>query len=218
MLFLYLDESGDLGFDFFSKKPSKFFTVTVLAVRGVESNRRLIQAVKKTVKRKLPAGNAELKGAKNSFAVKEYFYLQVADVPFEIYAMTLNKRRVYERLAKQKDRVYNFVSKNVLDKIPVENASTRIQVVIDRSKSKQEIREFNDYIIRNIQGRIDPLVPLDIRHWTSHENAGLQAVDAFSWGLFRKYERNDTEWFDVFKEKVKFDDVYLPENKKERAL
>ena len=25
MLFLYLDESGDLGFDFITKKPSKFF-------------------------------------------------------------------------------------------------------------------------------------------------------------------------------------------------
>jgi hypothetical protein len=25
MLYLYLDESGDLGFDFFGRKPSKYF-------------------------------------------------------------------------------------------------------------------------------------------------------------------------------------------------
>lgn len=39
MLYLYLDESGDLGFDFFAKKPSRFFTVTILAIKGVENNR-----------------------------------------------------------------------------------------------------------------------------------------------------------------------------------
>lgn len=32
MWFLYLDESGDLGFDLVNKKSSKFFTVAILAV------------------------------------------------------------------------------------------------------------------------------------------------------------------------------------------
>ncbi len=54
MLYLYLDESGDLGFDFFTKKPSRFFTVTILTVRGVENNRALLKAVRKTARRKLP--------------------------------------------------------------------------------------------------------------------------------------------------------------------
>jgi len=211
MLYLYLDESGDLGFDFFNKKPSKYFTVTILAVQGVENNRALLKAVKKTVKRKLPRGQEELKGSKDSIAVKKYFYSQVEAIPFGIYAITLNKRRVYENLIKKKDRVYNFIARKVLDKIPVQDASMRVEVVIDKSKSKKEVREFNGYITRNLQGRIDPLVPLDIYHWISHENRGLQAVDAFSWGLFRKYERNDREWFNIFKDKVKYDTVYLPE-------
>lgn len=211
MLYLYLDESGDLGFDFFTKRPSKFFTVTILVVKGFENNRRLIDAVKKTIKRKLPKGQTELKGAKDSLETKRYFYRQVVGIPFEIYAITLNKRRVYNNLAKQKDRVYNFIAKNVLDMIPVEDASTRITVFIDRSKNKTEIKEFNDYIIRNTKARIDPRVPLDIVHHTSHENKGLQAVDTFCWGIFRKYERKDNDWFSIFKEKVRYDSVYLPE-------
>lgn len=211
MLYLYLDESGDLGFDFFSKKPSRFFTVTILMVNGVENNRRLINAVKKTIRRKLPREQAELKGAKDSLAVKAYFYKQAADIPFEIYTIALNKRRVYDNLAKQKDRVYNFIARNVFEKIPIENASTRIEVIIDRSKNQKEIVEFNEYIIRHVKGRIDPRIPLDIYHWTSHENMGLQAVDSFSWGMFRKYEKKDCEWFDIFKGKVRYDSVYLPE-------
>lgn len=211
MLYLYLDESGDLGFDFFAKKPSRFFTVTILAVQGVENNRALFKAVKKTIKRKLPRRQAELKGTKDSIVAKKYFYRQVSAIPFDIYAITLNKWRVYESLTKQKDRVYNFIARNVLDRIPVEDASTRVKVIIDKSKSKKEIREFNEYIIRNLKGRIDPEVPLGIYHWTSHENLGLQAVDTFCWGIFRKYERKDREWFDIFKEKVRYDSVYLPE-------
>lgn len=41
MLYLYLDESGDLGFDFVTKKPSEFFTICVLAVKGQANDRAL---------------------------------------------------------------------------------------------------------------------------------------------------------------------------------
>jgi hypothetical protein len=44
-----LDESGDLGFDFVNKKPSKFFTITVLAVRD-DNQRKLAKAVKITLR------------------------------------------------------------------------------------------------------------------------------------------------------------------------
>ncbi len=48
MLYLYLDGSGDPGFDFFGKKP-----VTILTIKGVENNRALVTAAKKTIRRKL---------------------------------------------------------------------------------------------------------------------------------------------------------------------
>ena len=210
MWFLYLDESGDLGFDFFTRRPSHFFTVCILAVQGVEHNRRILSAVKKTIRRKLSRGvRPELKGAHTSLAVKRHFYKQVAGVLFDIYAMTLNKRRVYDELARRKDRVYNFIARQVLDRIPVEDATTRVQLIIDRSKSKREIADFNGYIARQLQGRLDPRVPLDMYHHRSTENLGLQAADLFSWGTFRKHERNDTTWFDLFKPKVRHDGRYL---------
>lgn len=210
MWYLYLDESGDLGFDFFARKPSRFFTVCILALQGVDNNRRLLSAVKKTCRRKLSRSRpVELKGAHTSLAVKRYFYDQVATIPLEIYALTLNKRRVYDELAARKDRVYNFIARNVLDRLPIDQAASRIEFIIDRSKSKREIEDFNGYITRQIEGRIDPKVPLSIYHHRSNENVGLQAVDLFAWGIFRKYERDDTAWFDVFREKVRYDDRYL---------
>lgn len=210
MLYLYLDESGDLGFDFLVKKPSKFFTVTILAIKGHGNNRALINAVKKTNRRKLyKKSYSELKGAHTSFEVKQYFYNMISFIPFDIYALTLNKRRVCGELTQKKDRVYNFIARNVIDQIPFERVSTRIEFIIDRSKNRREMGEFDNSIVNQLKGRIDPRIPLDIYHYTSHENLGLQAVDMFSWGVYRKYEGDDSKWYNIFKEKLRYDDIYL---------
>ena len=213
MLFLYLDESGDLGFDFVNKKPSKYFTVTILTVNGVAANRALINSVKHTLKRKLhkKANITELKGSKTSIGILKYFYKQCKDIEFGIYSLTLNKRRLYSHLTKDKERVYNYVARLVMAKIPFEKTDTRIYLIVDKSKSRVEIAEFNSYIMRELKGRIDPKVPIDIYHYLSHDNFGLQAVDIFCWGIFRKYEKRDAQWLNVFwKEKGRYDSLYLP--------
>lgn len=212
MLYLYLDESGDLGFDFVNKKPSKFFTITILAIRGPENNRKLIKAVSKTLKRKIKGKKStveELKGAKTVFEIKKYFYNQVRELKFAVYALTLNKRRVFERLAKDKERVYNYISRLVLDKIPFEKTQEQVVLILDKSKTQKQVWDFNQYVLRQLKGRLDPKVPLDIKHQDSQQYHGLQAVDLFSWGIFRKYEKKDLQWFDIFSEKVASEEQYL---------
>lgn len=73
------------------------------------------------------------------------------------------------------------------------------------------ISYFNNYVVEQLKGTVPPTIPMDIFHQASQATPGLQAVDMYSWGFFRKYERKDDEWFEVFKEKVIFDEVYLPE-------
>ena len=79
MWYLYLDESGDLGFDFVNKKPSKFFTVAILALSTRDANRQLIKAVRITLRRKLNNNKhqkriiQELKGTGTTIEVKKYF-------------------------------------------------------------------------------------------------------------------------------------------------
>jgi hypothetical protein len=217
VLYLYLDESGDLGFDFVNKKPSKYFVVTILVVKGHEANRCLINGVKKTLRRKLNPKNkrkrivSELKGTKTTIEVKEYFYQQVKDLDLAVYAIVLNKRRVYPSLVKQKSRVYNFIARTVLDQIPYGNAEQKVELTIDKSKSKPAIVEFNEYIYRQLESKIDPTVPLNIYHVNSNENCALQAVDLFSYAIFEKYERRRDQWCKIVNEKIKYCSVYLPD-------
>lgn len=215
MWFLYLDESGDLGFDFVNKKPSKYFTITVIAVSDVARNSALLKAVKKTLKRKLNPRSKrkriveELKGTKTTIEVKKYFYEQIKNIKFGIYSVTLNKKKIYPQLTENKERVYNYITRLVLDNIPFEKAVDRVNLIIDKSKSRAEIIDFNNYIVRQLQGRIELNVPLDIEHKTSHENVGIQIADIFGWGLFRKYEKHDAEWCNVFRGKVLLDKLFL---------
>jgi hypothetical protein len=214
MWYLYLDESGDLGFDFANKKPSNFFTVTILVVKGMENNRALIKAVRKTITRKLnPRSKShrivpELKGYGTSIEVKKYFYQQAAKISFDLFSVSLNKRQTGDELPDEAHRIYNYISRLVLDAIPLENAQTRIKLIIDKSKNVPQIREFNASVINQLLGKIDPKIPIDIHHRSSVEENGLQAVDIFSYGIYRKYECGDSEWFDIFSDRVQHDQQY----------
>lgn len=214
MWYLYLDESGDLGFDYVNKRPSKFFTILILAIKR-EYNRQLINSVKHTLKRKLNRKRnkkrtiQELKATSTTLGIKKYFFKQVERLPFALFCLTLNKRKVYERLTREKERVYNYVARLVLDQIRFENADQQVELIVDRSKSQKQIREFNEYIINQLKARINPKVPLNINHENSIVYKGLQAADLFSWGVFRKYEKQKCDWFDVFKGKVKLDEQFL---------
>ena len=216
MWYLYLDESGDLGFDFVNKKPSKFFTITILALSSQEANRQLIKAAKITLRRKLNHPNnhkriaLELKGTGTILEIKKYFFSKAEKVKFGVYSITLNKKKVFSQLADNKPRVYNYVARKVLDQIPFEkNNGSRVELILDKSMAKPEIQEFNSYIRRQLEGRLSPCVPLDIYHWLSHENYGLQIADLFCWGIFQKYEKKNTEWYDIYKEKIRFDEQFL---------
>ena len=104
MTYLYLDESGDLGFDFTKNKCSKYFTICILSIPSISDNRQIINAVKKTLKRKLNNKKntkrivTELKGSKTSITVKQYFWEMIKNASFGIYAYTVNKSRIKKNI------------------------------------------------------------------------------------------------------------------------
>ncbi len=52
-MIIYLDESGDLGFDFNGKNPSRKFVITILVCNGQNVSREFRKAVRRTIKNKL---------------------------------------------------------------------------------------------------------------------------------------------------------------------
>ncbi|MEX2168371.1 MAG: DUF3800 domain-containing protein [Pirellulales bacterium] len=214
---LFLDESGDLGFDFREKHPSKFLTISVLAMSSTNARKAVSLAVKKTLRRKVNKPRAkshkqELKGSETAFQIKSYFYEQIKAQTFGVYAMSINKRNVHQELRRNtltKSRLYNYLARKVLEQIPFEKADGAVELIVDKSKGNREIADFNQYLLGQLQGRLDPRASLNIYHRRSNVDLGLSAADLFCWGVFRKRESADRAWYDLFQEKVRLDEQYL---------
>lgn len=215
MYYLYLDESGNLDLDTHKAGASQYFVITIMDVRDSKSNRAIEKAVRRTLKHKIHGKSMlqqkhtlELKGSKTALVVKQYFYHQIENIPFRLYTVILDKARFTNQLQLNENRVYNFVTHLVLKEMPLEQAKYQIILTIDKSMGNKAIREFNDLLFRQLESRIPPHVPVMINHNYSHENKLLQAVDFFAWGIYRKYEAGDTDWYEMFREKLIAEIVY----------
>ena len=89
-------------------------------------------------------------------------------------------------------------------------------LLLNRSKTRSCREAFDRYLLFQLEGSLPPRIPLEIHHLSSQEGKGIQAVDLFCWGIFKKYENNDTKWYQLFKDKIVFEAMYS-EIKKEPA-
>lgn len=216
-MFIYLDESGDLGFDFTKKKTSKKFVITLLVCYSAAARKEFRKVVRRTLKNKLNRTKnksrhvAELKGTTTTLEIKRYLFRNIKSNDWAIYALALNKQRVNSDLRSKtgKKKLYNFLSRLLLEKLALSNARRNVELVVDRSKNKAETKDFNQYLTNQLEALLPLNTALYISHLSSIESAELQAADMFSWGIFRKYENNDKLWYDVFKDKIKFKTEYL---------
>ena len=216
-MYIYLDESGDLGFDFNKAKTSQYFVITIFVCHHKQVVDAMSTAVKRTLKNKLNHKKQnsrvvpELKGSETTLTVKEYFARNLPDDGWDIYSVTLNKARVEAHLQTKegKKKLYNYLARFIIEKIPFAGDLPWVNLIVDRCKNNEEIKDFNSYV----ENQLDALLPLNckltIDHLASHENAGLQAVDLFCWGIARKYAHKDTDWFAYYCDKVRFTTIYL---------
>ena len=213
MWWLYLDESGDLGFDFVNAKPSEFFTITILTTCSAKTNKYFKYAIKKTMKRKVNHGRRfavdEFHAYETTLSAKQYACRLLQHHSYEVYAVTLNKRRVSDYLAENKAHLYNYIARLVIDKIPFEEIGDNVMFTVDKSKGSTERQRFNAYIESQLEGRLNPEVQLDIAHVNSTSSAGLQLADMFAWAIHRKYEQHDEACLSFFKDKVCHEERYL---------
>lgn len=216
-MIIYLDESGDLGFDFEHKHPSRRFVITLLVCESSGITRGFRAAVRRTLKNKLNKGKKgsrlinELKGTGTTLAVKKYFYRQAPKTGWRVYTVAVNKERVYESLQTKhgKKKFYNFIARFLLEKVDLTEPGNAVTLVVDKCKNKDEIRDFNQYLANQLEALLPLNIPANIYHENSSANAGLQAVDLFCWGVFRKYEHGDIAWYREYGSRIRYETEYL---------
>lgn len=204
MQFLYLDESGDLGFDFKKEKTSKFFTITILYIKSISDNKFIISEIKKTIKRKINIKDnskfSELKGS-SKIEIKKYLFNKIKDIDFEIYSLTIDKVKFYRKKDQRfflnqkinKISIYDSMVVNILEDIKVSfNIKDVIEIIIDKSKSKYAILLLNNKILKTLKNN-----NVKIDHKISNESLGIQLSDLFCRAVRLKYEKKEDEFFNL---------------------
>lgn len=189
----------------------------MLVCRTQTAHKAIRKAIRRTLSNKVNKRKKyrlqELKGSKVSLTTKEYFFRQIKNDDWELYSLALNKDKVNQKFREKegKAKLYNFLSRYLLDKLPLKSALANVRLIVDRSKNREEIREFNRYVQNHIQGLLPLNTGFGVEHLDSQEDRGLQVVDLFCWGIFRKYEFGDSAWLGFFNHKIKYFSEYPKE-------
>lgn len=206
-MYIFLDESGDLGFDFTKQATSKFFVVTLLVSKEPHSIKTISTAVTKTLKKinhkKKKSCVNELKGAHTPVQVKKYFLEKATNSDWVLYAIVVDKKKF--RLPKyihHSNHLYNYIVGCLFNKVVVDNPQSAIVITVDKCKTNEQIPEFNRHIEEIICSKLSFACNLTIKHKQSYDDKLLQAIDLFCYGVAAKYESKDLSWYSCFQDRI----------------
>ncbi len=214
--YIYIDESGCLGFNFEKLGTSKYFTIALVIFKEKKQKNIIEYAIKKTLKRKLNHTKKkrlkrEIKGTATHLSIKEYLFQQIKNRSgdFEIYAITFNKKNVHPSLQHDKHRLYNWVIKTLLDQINKKSLGTQIMIVLDKCKNQKQIKDCNQYLLGQLKASLDLDISINIDHRESHVDIPLQIADIVANALQRKSEFSDDDVFKLISSFIKYYGLYF---------
>ncbi len=199
MKYIFLDESGELGF---KKTSTKFFIITLLSCEEGEvySLRRIMRKVRSKIIKKKMKRFPELKGNNSTDKIRKGVLNRFVKTNSEIFVIILDKSKVSEYLKEKKNKLYDYISNLILNECSLDGSN--ISLIVDKSKTNRSLREdFDNYIRKNILGRKNDCI-LKIKHENSQKDECLQVLDFISWAIFRNYEYNDPEFMNIIKDKI----------------
>jgi hypothetical protein len=198
-MYIYLDESGDLGF---REESTKFFTIAFIVMEDSTSFKRHVRKVK--VKYNIPA-EVELKGYTTREVIKGDLLKRFAGLDIEVHAITVMKKNFEPKLRRDTNILYNYmVGLSLVERIIKEPEGTKVIIDVDkRIISVTSGFNFDKYLRYKIwyeRERRD--IDLDIHHLESHQAYSIQGIDIICNSIFRKYNSRNYRLFNIIKSKV----------------
>lgn len=212
---ILIDESGDLGTNFQNNATKPYFIIGALVCRNQKSYKHISKSVERTIKNKLSRNkssknDSEIKGWKTSLAIKKYFYNLCNKIDdWELYFYALDKTKFTEYLdnPNNKIRIYNLLAKELIEEISFNKNESSINVYLDKHKSTEEEKKFNQCIEAFLSTSLSLNTNLNYYHIDSRANKGIQAIDLFCTGIYEKLNNNKPEWYKVFQDQIKFEGI-----------
>lgn len=211
-MYLFMDESGCLGFDFNKKKTSKYFVVTCLFTTNKRPLEKIVKKVHGSLRKKLRKHSGVLHCTNEKSATRKHLLKLLNEKDCAIMTIYLNKRKVKANLQNKKHELYNYVTNILLDRI----IKKRFLPVTDKIKliaSKRETNRFlNDNFASYLNRKVnhEHKIELTVEIKAPAAEKSLQVVDFVCWAIYRKHEYSDESYYDLIKEKVREENPLFP--------
>lgn len=203
MAYIFLDESGDLGFDFQKRKTSKFFVITFLFSRDKRILEKMVKNIFKGFS-KLEVKNHRgvLHAFKETPRTRQKLLNRFREKGVSnVIVIYLNKKKVYTRLQDEKSVLYNYVTNILFDRvctkklIPIDE---KISLIASRRETNKFLNQnFTAYLKNQVKNNHKLDLYIEIKSPTQEKS--LQVVDMLSWSIFRKYEHGDESYYNLIK-------------------
>ena len=212
MSYIFLDESGDLGF---SKGSSSCFIFTAIFTNDGSALERVIKTTRRGLQKKYKKVR-ELHAYHAKENTRRKVLQHIAGLQdIGVFCIVLKKEKVPWLLQDNKDYLYKYVAMMVLRRI---FSITRIpekdllQICIDKKDTNKNMQKVFENALLDLLLTKHKKISIHLR--SSHEEKGLQAADFVSWALFRKYQQNDNNYYDIIKHKILDETMISPKSKK----
>lgn len=212
MSYIFLDESGDLGFDFSKKRTTKFFVITFLFVKSKRSIEKIVSKAHKELKKKHKKRGGVLHCFQEKPITRQRLLARLNKKDCLIMTIYLNKTKVYTKLQNEKVVLYNYVTNMLLDRICTKKIipdEEKIVLIASRKETNKFLNQnFKNYLTEAIKNRHK--LNLEVVIKTPFEEKVLQAVDFVSWSIFRKQEYGDEDYYNLIKQKIAEENPLFP--------
>jgi len=201
-VYVFIDESGDLGF---GEKSTKYYVIASVETKDPQQFSRMFKRIRSRMGKK-KKDIKEFKFSKTNVNTKFEILEKISKLDIRFSAVVLKKETVYPYLREEKQILHNYLTGYIVELIPFME-SRNFEVIVDKFLSKGAEREnFDTYLRRHVgyHCRELGLIPpnrINIRHESSYACAGLQVADFVAGSLFAKYERGDDRFYNIIKPK-----------------
>jgi len=213
MAYIFMDESGDLGFNFDKKKTSKFFVITFLFVKEKIPIEKIVKKIfHEFSKQELKFHPSMLHCFKEKPKTRQKVLKLLVSKDVNIITIYLNKKKVYTTLHNEKHVLYNYVANILLDRVYTKKLipiDMPIFLIASRRETNKFLNtNFKNYIANQLQKNHNPKIVIEIK--PPHEEKGLQVVDFVCWSIFRKHEHGDESYYNLIKQKIVEENPLFP--------
>lgn len=202
--YVFSDEAGCFEF---SRKPnvSKYFIVCAVDMDDCDLGKELLDLRREMAWEGLPLGDF-FHCTKDHPKVRARVFELICKHDFRVYAQILEKSKAQPQIRPNKERFYKhawlYLLRHCLPKMV--NTNDRLMITAASIGTKKGQTAFSE-AVKDVLDQTARHVVWRAAFWSSASDPCLQVTDYCTWAIQRKWERGDSQAYDLIKDKIVYE-------------